>query len=183
MRRIRRPKRVVKAAYSLKTKEGNISFVLARSSGRKTLTITVDKHAQVSVASPFTMREKDIHGFIHEKAQWILAKVGEAGKNKAILSQKEFAHGHEFLFLGKKYKVSVARSDVKQSRITFDVLNGWSIVVSKRLSPEESQAQIKNKMLQWYRAQAKEILGGRVFHYSRLMGVEPKKIAIRTQKR
>ena len=183
MRRICRPKRVVKAACSLKTKEGDIPFVLARSSGRRTLTITVDKHARVNVASPFTMSEKEIHGFIHEKARWILAKVREAGKNKDILSQREFAHGHEFLFLGKKYKVNVVESDVKRSRITFDVLKGWAIAVPKRLSPEGSQAQVKNKMLQWYRAQAKEILGGRIFHYSRLMGVEPKEIAIRTQKR
>ena len=183
MRRIRRPKRVVKAACSLRTKEGNIPFVLARSSGRRTLTITVDKHAQVSVASPFTMREEEIHGFIHEKARWVLAKTREAQKNRDILSQREFAHGHEFLFLGKKYKVNVIKLDVKRSRITFDALKGWSISVPGGLSPEERQAQVKSKMLQWYRAQAKEILGGRIFHYSRLMGVGPKKIAIRTQKR
>ncbi|MCK5012920.1 MAG: M48 family metallopeptidase [Candidatus Omnitrophica bacterium] len=183
MRRIRRPKHIVKAAHSLKTKEGNIPFVLARSLGRRTLTITVDEHAQVSIASPFTMREKDIHSFIHEKARWILAKVREAQKNKDILDQREFAHGHEFLFLGKKYKVNVLKSDIKRSRITFDVLKGWSITVPEGLSLEGGQSQVRSKMLQWYRAQAKEILGGRVFHYSRLMGVEPKKIAIRTQKR
>ena len=183
MRRIRRPKHIVKASCLLKTKEGNIPFVLARSSGRRTLTISVDEHAQVSVSSPFTMREKDIYGFIHEKARWILSKVREAEKNKDILSQREFAHGHAFLFLGKKYKVNVAKSDVKRSRITFDVLKGWSIFVPQGLSTAESQTQVKRKMLQWYKAQAKEILGGRIFHYSRLMGVEPKKIAIRTQKR
>ncbi len=183
MRRIHRPKHIVRAAHSLKTKEGDIPFVLARSLGRRTLTITVNEQAQVSIASPFAMRERDIYAFVHEKARWILAKVKDAQNNKDILSQREFAHGHEFLFLGKKYKVNVVRSDVKRSRITFDVLTGWSIAVPQGLSPEESQIQVKNKMLQWYRAQAKEILGGRIFYYSRLMGVEPKKIAIRTQKR
>ena len=38
-------------------------------------------------------------------------------------------------------------------------------------------------MIQWYRRQAEEILGSRLFHYARLIGVEPKKIAVRTQKR
>ena len=183
MRRIRRPKHIIKAAFSLHTKEGDIPFILARSSGRRTLTIAVDEHAGVSVASPFTMKEKVIHDFIHEKARWILAKIREAEKHRDILSQKEFDHGHEFLFLGKKYKVSVTKTDVKRSRIRFDVLVGWSIDIPEGLSSKESQAQVKKKMLQWYRVQAKEILGGRIFHYSRLMGVEPKKIAIRTQKR
>ena len=47
MRRIRHPKRIVKVAHAVKTKEGDIPFVLSRSSGRRTLTITVDEHAQV----------------------------------------------------------------------------------------------------------------------------------------
>ncbi len=183
MRRIRRPKHIVKSTHALKTKEGEIPFLLSRSSGRRTLTIIVDEHAEVSVASPMRMKEKEIHDFIHEKARWILAKMREAKKDRDILSQKEFDHGHEFLFLGKKCKVSVNETDVKRSRISFNALIGWSIDIPKGLSREESQVQVKQRMLQWYRAQAKEILGGRIFHYSRLMGVEPKKIAIRTQKR
>lgn len=183
MKKIRRPKRVVKAVFSLKTKQGDVPFVLARSSGRRTLTISVNEHAQVHVASPFGMREKDIYAFLDEKARWIIAKVEEAQRHKDILSRKEFAHGHEFLFLGKKYKVNVVQADIKRSRITFDALQGWSVFVPESVSPEERQAHVRNKMLQWYRAQAKEILGGRIFHYSRVMGVEPKRIAVRTQKR
>lgn len=183
MRRIRRPKRIVKSACSLRTKEGDIPFVLARSSGRRTLTITVDEQAQVGVASPFTMAQKEIHEFIHEKAKWILAKVREAQRNKILINQKEFTHGQEFLYLGKKFKLNVVRMDIKRSRITFDMLKGWLVAVPRQLASEESQNQVKNKMLQWYRTQASEILGGRIFHYSRIMGIEPKRIHIRSQKR
>jgi predicted metal-dependent hydrolase len=183
MRRIRRPKRIVKTACSLQTEEGNIPFVLARSSGRRTLTIAVDEDAGVNVASPFHMKEQEIHAFMHEKARWILGKIREARKNKDILSQKEFDHGHEFLFLGKKYKVNVARRGIRRSRITFDAPEGWSIAVPETLSCGERRCEVKGKMIQWYRHQAREILGGRVFHYSRLIGVAPRKIAVRTQKR
>lgn len=182
-RRIRRPKHIVKTAQCVKTKEGNIPFVLARSSGRRTLAICVDDHAQVSVASPFNMQEREINAFIHEKAQWIIDKITEAQKTKDILSQKEFDHGHKFLFLGRKYKVNVTTGNVKRSRIMFDPLSGWSVVVPETLPDEKRQPQVKEKMIKWYRAQAGEVLGGRIFHYSRLMGVEPEKIAVRTQKR
>jgi predicted metal-dependent hydrolase len=183
MRKIRHPKQIVKSAHSLMTKEGDIPFLLSRSSGRRTLTITVDEHAQVCVASPFTLKDRTIQDFIHTKARWIIARIKEAENNKNILRQKEFDDGHEFLFLGKKYTMNVREADIKRSRIVFDTVTGWSVVVPKELSGEGRRDQVKQKMLQWYRAQAKEILGGRIFHYSRLMGVEPKKIAIRTQKR
>lgn len=183
MRRIKRPKRVIKKALSVKTKEGDIPLVLTRSSGRRTLTITVDEKAAVGIAAPFHMKDAEIHAFVHEKAPWICKKLSEAQNNKDILSQREFDHGHQFLFLGKKYKVNVYHQDIKRSRITFDALGGWSVAVPENLSCEDRRVLVKEKMLQWYRHQAKEILGGRIFHYSRLMGVEPKKIAVRTQKR
>jgi len=183
MRRIRRPKRIVKTATSLKTSAGEIPFVLARSTGRRTLTISVDERAQVSVASPFTMSQKVIHEFVHEKARWILKRVREAQRNQDILSQRDFADGHRFLFLGKKCTLNVVSADVKRSRIAFDVLKGWTVTVPDGLPEQQRRQQVKTKMLQWYRAQAKEVLGGRMFHYGRMMGVLPKRIAIRSQKR
>lgn len=183
MRRSVRPGHIVKTACSLRTGEGDISFVLARSSGRRTLTITVDGSAQVTVSSPWHMREPEIRAFVHEKAGWIRRKVDEVRKNKDILSRRAFDHGHEFLFLGKKYKVNVDERAVGRGRISFDAFEGWSVAVPQNLSLAERRRLVKEKMVRWYRRQAGEILGGRVFHYSRLVGVEPRKIVVRTQKR
>jgi hypothetical protein len=174
---------MVKTSCSLQTKEGEIPFVLSRSSGRRTLTVSVDDRAAVKVASPFAMNERDIYRFIHEKAPWIVAKIKETKRNRDIVEQKEFGDGHEFLFLGRKYPVKVNEADIKRSRILFDPTAGWSVSVPGGLTREQCRAQVKQKMLQWYLVQAKEILGGRIFHYSRLMAATPQKIAIRTQKR
>jgi len=183
MRRIKRPKRVIKTACCLKTKKGEIPFLLSRSTGRRTLTVSIDERADIRVASPFRMKEQEINAFIHEKAEWILKKVREAKRNKDILDQKEFDHGQSFLFLGRKHKLNIVEQDVKRCRIDFDILKGWSVIIPQELSLEGRRLQIKEKMIQWYREQAKEILGGRIFQYARVIGVEPKKIAIRTQKR
>ena len=182
-RRIRRPKRIVKTEYSISTSAGEVHFKLTRSTGRRTLTIIVDGDAQVNVAAPFNMRVAEIHDFIQKKAQWIQRGIIEAQKNKDILSQREFDHGAKFLFLGKKYTLHVVFSDIKRSRIIFDVLKGWVITISSGLSQTERRCQVKDRMLKWYRTQAEEILGGRIFNYARMMGVVPKKIAVRTQKR
>ena len=183
MRRIKRPKRIIRTGGCLQTKEGEIPYLLSRSTGRRTLTISIDEHADVRVASPFTMKQHEINSFIQKKTKWILNKINEVKKNKALLNQKEFDHGHKFLFLGRKHQLNIVERDIKRSRINFDILTGWSVAVPKKLTSENRRIQVKEKMVQWYRDQAKEILGGRIFQYSRLIGVEPKKIAVRTQKR
>lgn len=157
--------------------------MLTRSTGRRTLTITVGEDARASVAAPFTMADQEIANFLIEKADWIYGKVQEVRKCRETLARRDFNDGHDFLFLGEKYKVHVAEQDIKRSRVSFDPGQGWSISVPMGCTPEARRAHVKEKMLHWYRAQAQEILGGRVFHYARLIGVEPKRIAVRTQKR
>ncbi len=68
------------------------------------------------------------------------------------------------------------------TRLSFDGAR-WQAAVPENLSGVRGQEQIKERFLLWYRMQAKEILGSRVFHYARVMGVSPKAISIKSQKR
>ena len=84
--------------------------------------------------------------------------------------------------MGKKYQLDVLQNGSRSSRIVFDG-NKWTVSLPNGLNPQECQARIKKELEKWYRLQAKEILGGRLFHYSRLMNAEPKRIVIKSQKR
>lgn len=98
---------------------------------------------------------------------------------------KVFEHGQEFLFLGKRLQLEIAQyspRDFESTELSFDG-KLWRAAVPSELSREERQNQLKERFSIWYRMQAKEILGSRVFHYGRLMGVWPKEISIKTQKR
>ena len=165
------------------TAQGAIPFVLTRSSGRRTLTISVDEKAEARVAAPFHMADRDVYAFLHEKAEWLCDKINAARDYRDRLRQKAFDHGQRFLFLGKKHDVNVVAQKIQRCRISFDTAQGWLVAVPGNLSGPQRRLQVRAKMIQWYRSQAKEILGGRVFHYARLMGIGPKRIAIRTQKR
>ena len=74
------------------------------------------------------------------------------------------------------------QSSVKSSKVKF---NGehFSFAIPENLSLRARQEQIREKLIRWYRHQAQEILGSRIFHCARVVGVEPKKVAVRTQKR
>ena len=172
---------IVKEFSSVETPEGPIDFLLIRSK-RRTMTITIDEKAQIKVSVPFHLPTPRINQFIKEKAAWILRKVEEIKKRLADLEQKAFVHNQEFLFLGRKYKLDIIEDHVSPSTIHF---NGqtWLIKIASSLNTHQKEVVIKKKLMNWYRNQAKEILGGRLLHFARLMQVEPQKISIRTQRR
>ena len=166
---------------SLATPEGNIEFLLRRSK-RRTMTIAIDQKAQIKVSVPLFLLEQEIHRFIHSKAGWIFQKVREIQENQSSITQKAFEQDHEFLFLGKKYKLNIIEQEISRPKIIFDGIT-WSVFISNNLSNEKKEEHIRKYFFSWYRTQAEEILGGRIFHFSRIMGVAPQKISIRTQKR
>lgn len=172
----------VQSGHCLLTQHGKIEFILKKSSGRRTMCITITDKAQVQIAAPYHSSFKQIEAFIGEKSGWIVNKIEAALRNKSVIDAKSFSDGEEFLFLGRKCVLLVKELDIKRPRIGFDG-HKWTVVVPWGLSEQGRQEAVKKKMVKWYRSQAEEILGGRVFHFSRIMKKEPKKIAIRTQKR
>lgn len=179
---IKRPKKIERSRHCHDSALGAIEYTLVRSNARRTCSIFVDEKANVSIYVPYQTTHAYIEAFINEKISWIDKCLKVARKNQAIIADKKFDHGGEFLFLGKKYPIDVTESPSQRMRIEF---NGqrWMVCLPRELPPVEREGKIKSKLIQWYRQQAEEILGGRIFHYSRLMGVSPKKIAVRSQKR
>jgi len=161
---------------------GLLSFLLVRSNARRTLSITIDEYAQVQVAVPYLCGEAEIYSFIAEKTKWIFKKIEEAKQHLSIVKSKRFSTGHKFLFLGKSFRLSVNSKKIKRSRIDFDG-SQWRIDLPEDLEKSKREQAVKTKLMQWYRRQAEEILGGRIFHYSKIMDLKLEKIAIRSFKR
>lgn len=154
--------------------------------------IRVTPGAQVDVVAPFFASESDIRGFLLEKSPWLLEKLKffrqktqSQGDSQGIFLNKKWESGQEFLFLGKKYALSVdaiGESDQSSTQLHFDGTK-WQAKTPVSLSEKQRHQQIKERFLVWYRMQAKEILGSRVFHFARLMGVSPKTISVKSPKR
>ena len=161
---------------------GPIDYEVSRSSARRTSSIYIDEKAKMSIHVPYRASDEYIRKFILEKSSWIEKCIKQARANQAIIQQKKFDSGGQFLFLGKKYPLDVIEQPIKRLKIDFDGLK-WIVLLPDSIEDKEREKKIKEKLLQWYRTQAEEVIGGRIFHYSRIMNLTPKKIAIRTQKR
>jgi predicted metal-dependent hydrolase len=165
----------LKELLNFPTPSGNISYTLTRSR-RRTLQITIKESLEVSVAAPLSCPQERIASFLQEKSSWLLRKLNEKRPNYEALRSRKYAHGQQFLFLGKKYPINVLPQECPQP-LTFDNSH-FSIAI---LNPDQ-ETTIKEELFSWYRQQANEILGTRLFHFSRITGLNPEKVVIKTQK-
>lgn len=145
--------------------------------------ISVPSSAAARVIAPRVVPIETIERFIHSRSDWILKRMKEKKSEEERLGHKKYATGHDFLFLGKSYPLVVEHTESLVTKLSF-IDEQWTV----RANTRTSEAMIKNKLITWYRQQAGEVFGGRIFHYSRVMGLEPtdkapQKITVKTQKR
>ena len=110
----------VQSRHFLLSQHGKIEYILKKSSGRRTMCITITDKAQVQIAAPYHSSFKQIEAFIGEKSCWIVSKVDAALRNKSLIDRKSFSDGEEFLFLGRKCALNVKELDIKRPTIGFD---------------------------------------------------------------
>jgi hypothetical protein len=144
--------------------------------------IRINEAAEVRVCAPFCVQIAEIEKFIREKNKWIVRKLRESQNRRLLIEKRRYQDGQDFLFLGRKFSLAAERTDVREIEITFGE-SGWRAKVPEGLSEGECQNELKTSLLQWYRREAEEILGVRIFDYARRLGVAPKRVAIGAQKR
>lgn len=175
-------KRDIRTQHSLPTSSGMLNYALRRSSRRRTMEVRILESAEISVAAPFHTPIEKIQIFIYKHADWLVRKQRQIEACRLRIPVRRYEDGQEFLFLGKEYPLRVKNVSARQVRIDF-CESGWMVSVPAAESNTNRSLLIKKKLLVWYRDQAEEIFGGRVFHYARILGVAPETIAVKTQKR
>ncbi len=164
------------------TSYGEIPYTLIRSPKRRSLCVRIDEAGNVKAAAPLKMAQSFIESFLCKKQDWIFRKSQEAKHRYETVRAKAFDHGQEFLFLGRKHRLEISGNSSSRTKLTF---NGerWIVDIPCGLTEEEKRFCIRNELVSWYRGQAEEMLGARTFYFARIMGEEPLKVAVRTQKR
>ena len=142
-------------------------FILLRSR-RSSISIHVTPKAEVIVRAPLNASEKYIKQFVNEKQNWIKKAMSKMQKHKA----KQYLTGEEFLYLGNVYKLNIG--DYKQIHVE-DPASGIDNTAVLNF-PNCLIFRAKKEIEEWYIKQAKEVITGRVEHYSKIMQTEYKSI-------
>src|SRR5210317_1022021 len=82
---------------SVSTKSGDISYILLKSSRRRSMEISVNEQEQVRVVVPTYVSQKTIESFIHERADWIMKRLREKQQANHFTNNRDYDTGHEFL--------------------------------------------------------------------------------------
>ena len=123
---------------------------------RRTIAIKVSEHG-LAVFAPLRAPWREVEGFLHEKARWILRKLDEraaAGKPRTLFGESGETlplHGCEVALLVTPGKRAVG-------------LAGAVLCVS--LPQPERRGAVRDLLLRWLKARALESLAPRVAHYA-----------------
>ncbi len=143
----------------------DLDYQLMRSRKRKkTISLHIREGGKIVVYAPYDAPKCEIEGFILEKKSWIVQKVWE--KERAPKeTEKTFIPGEKFLYLGEWYPLEIGDNHLRKGRLT---LSFGKFILDKNHIEEA-----KDLFIQWYKAEAREKIAGRVHYHSQRLQLFP----------
>lgn len=148
-------------------------------SNRKVMEISVRPDGRVVVKAPLGTNKDLIERCIHKRAYWINRQLRHFEQFEPRTPKRRFIGGESHLYLGRKYRLKIRRSETKKVSLT----HGYFHIASPDTAPE----QVAKLLNEWYRRKA-EICFSRAlekcWHSHRFpkKGVEKPTLKIRTMK-
>ena len=143
-----------------------IPYKLFRSR-RKTIAIHIKKDATVEIRAPLKMAVTDIEKFIESKEAWIQKYIGQRKQLNAEKSGFALNYGDTVTLAGNTYPISPREGNV----VGFD---GKCFYIPPDLPPNE----IKDAVIQIYKAAARNIMKKKTAEYAKHMNVTPASVKV-----
>lgn len=134
---------------------------------RRTIALIVQPDGTLTVRAPLQLSEARIRRFVDSHADWV-ARHQELARRSPPAARKQFLAGETFLLLGSRYPLQILPR--QRPALTFD---GQTF----RLA-ESARGRAEQVFVQWYRAQAGEVLTRRVSTLAAAHGFSWKKVRI-----
>jgi len=160
----------------------SIEYSVKRGRRKRSIAINITPDAEVIVRVPHFLSEEKIEKVVTKKAPWILSKQDYFRKLSELYPEKEFESGEQILFLGRRYRLKLKRDN---NNIDYPVVSGRKILLSidKSMRLEDRKQRIKNILTKWYFYETGNIIKQRVRRYAKFLGVRPRKISVKEQKK
>jgi predicted metal-dependent hydrolase len=86
---------------------GRLSFDVLARPGRRTLEMTVERDASLSIKAPDGVTVEQIEAFVYGKQDWIYRKLAEKDAFLGAPVIKQFVNGEGFAYLGRNYRLQL----------------------------------------------------------------------------
>ncbi|MEZ4330894.1 MAG: SprT family zinc-dependent metalloprotease [Myxococcota bacterium] len=157
-----------------------IPFVIHRSPRQKTVAVRVDPVEGVSVRAPRETPVERLDHIVRGKSRWILDRRRRVEDLPPAPIQREFVSGETFMYLGRQYRLRLERERGLRERAVR--LAAGRIYVPVR-NGERQTDEVRAALVGWYREKAAQRLPERVAIWAAKIGVEPRDVLIRDQRK
>lgn len=153
-------------------------YTAIRKRGRKSVSIFVRPDMTIEVIVPHAMAEKAIEHIVATKQNWINKKLKEFGSSDFQRTENLYLEGELFLYMGRHLTliVSNGRGSVCISNDTLQV------AVPPGLLGEDRAFYIRQKLLDYYSAEAQRVLREKTSTMADAFGVTPVYVAVKEYK-
>lgn len=147
---------------------------IVRTNRIKTASVKVEA-GKVSVVVPKSLTDERIQSVVEKKTSWIIEKLLIQQKTLPV-KKKEYVSGESFSYLGRNYRLKQKTG----SESSVKLVNGRLTITQPSTSKsEENTAAL---ITGWYVEHARKKLAEKVERYSKIVGVTPRSIGIKTFK-
>lgn len=141
-----------------------------KSKRRKTTALRI-KNGEVSIHIPHRLPVLIAKRFVMQKSAWIKQKLAQ----QKPPAEKQFIEGEQFLYLGNSYPLRLVSTNTAiEVKKSID-----EIEIHGRIN-RLSTTKMRTTMVSWYKQQGQRHLTHRTQHFSRLTGLKPNSISIKT---
>ncbi len=160
--------------------ETSISYSIRYSKRSKRQRIIVSPKG-VEVVAPINTPEELINKFIDSKQRWLLKTVTETLLKYPPKLPQRYINGAEIMYRGSYFLLNIESADVEKVIINYE--NCFNIQIPPHLNEEETEATIKQALIDWKREQVYFDIQQFAQIYADKLKVQPKSIKLSQQKR
>lgn len=152
----------------------DLTFEVRRSSKRRAIGITIDRHGELILSAPLECPIEVIRRTAEDKYRWIYTRLAKKEMLFRPPRPKEFLTGESFSYLGYDYRLQVlapSHYDSKTPPLSFQ--ERWFLL------REDEQRRGQEHFIKWYSEYGRQWIEQRVEYYARHIGVKPEGINIK----
>ena len=156
----------------------NLNIKIIRTERKKTAIIEVFPGETVHIIAPQELTKTQINTLLRTRSSWILEKL-RLIRDIPIPRRREFINGESFPFLGKDYRLKILLNcsggvSLNDGRLC--------VCIPKGLDTSEVSSLARQRLIEWYKYQAKIKIKERADVFSKKLVVEPTLITIKEYK-
>ena len=142
------------------------------------------RHNKVEIVAPPFMPLFMVRDIIKSHHGWILERQAALLERRAaspLVCPEHYISGEQLTFRGEACEIDVIETDKVRIKIAFE--EKLTIYAPSYLEGKERHQAITKQLVKWLREEARDDVYDAIDHYSPLLSLRPKNVAIKDQKR